>query len=791
MKPIFTRNAVCRISLFFLLLLTNRNGYGQACTPTITTGGAYILYLRFDNLYTGNTDATFTTSNDGYTSNATPVTSVKRDCSVGVYFNVNNQGVSADCFFYMYADLNNDGDFIDGNELVSINGTYGPLTTGGTWATGFNFAIPANYSGSTLRIRMAARAITAPTACGSYVGEVEDYVITINNNTAPTVNNVASPLLNTISEGNTTNDGMLISQIITSLKPETTLISDLDDCQLKGMALIGTTATNGSWEFRLGTGAWTSVGSVSDANALLLYSDRGIQETRLRFLPSGSGATGTFTFRAWDRSLGTNGTYYNITSNGGTTAFSTLTETVGSSVIATSELAGTANIYLPTYNSDLLRFNIIGGKVNRTTAAMTDGGFITTDGAEGFGYDADIDYTNNKLVWTGGSSYVSLKRSNLDGSNVESLHDDLSYPVGVAVGTNKIFVTDAGLGLIYSMDLDGSNRVAITGGTGQGTVLNVGDIEYRSGKIYYWNQASLSPAGDFFIMRANEDGTGTTQLYSTPNTINGISLSSTSIYWTEMLPGLPTSYVKKMPIGGGTVTTLASTTTGYFYDLHADEANGWVYYIDWLAEANTFNLLRKVPVNGGTPTTVYVAENNLYSVTMYQSATLPVTWASADAVLVNGKTELRWTTASEQHTKDFIVQHSTDGQRWKDVGVVAAAGHSVTTRSYTFVHPQPSIGLNYYRLKQRDLDGRYTYSKTMKLEWKIAEGKIYPNPLTGAQATILLPKEEIVSIFSTSGVKVWEKKLTAGSHSVSFTGIVAGVYIVHMGSSGKHTLLIQ
>jgi len=68
---------------------------------------------------------------------------------------------------------------------------------------------------------------------------------------------------------------------------------------------------------------WTNVGIVSDSSALLLRTT-----DRLRFVPAGTGlATNRLWFRAWDQTLGTAGTRVDSTANGGTTAFSLLTET--------------------------------------------------------------------------------------------------------------------------------------------------------------------------------------------------------------------------------------------------------------------------------------------------------------------------------------------------------------------------------------------------------------------------------------------------------------------------------
>jgi CSLREA domain-containing protein len=137
-------------------------------------------------------------------------------------------------------------------------------------------------------------------------------------------------------------------------------VTDADSGAVEGIALTGINkidGTFGTWEFTLDanplTAVWTSVetgGALSDSSALLLPADT---SARLRFVTTllprhntqtsgGSPATPAqgflpletkidtgLTFRAWDRSTGTVGTRADTATNGGSTAFSTATETAG------------------------------------------------------------------------------------------------------------------------------------------------------------------------------------------------------------------------------------------------------------------------------------------------------------------------------------------------------------------------------------------------------------------------------------------------------------------------------
>ena len=92
---------------------------------------------------------------------------------------------------------------------------------------------------------------------------------------------------------------------------------------------------------------------------------------------------------------------------------------------------------------------------------------------------------------------------------------------------------------------------------------------------------------------------------------------------------------------------------------------------------------------------------------------------------------LNWRTSQEINSKNFDVQFSKNGIDWTSIGIVAAAGFSNTTKSYSFVHTAPVNGINYYRLKQVDIDAFFEYSPTRIVNFNTkATITIFPNPTT-------------------------------------------------------------
>ena len=78
---------------------------------------------------------------------------------------------------------------------------------------------------------------------------------------------------------------------------------------------------------------------------------------------------------------------------------------------------------------------------------------------------------------------------------------------------------------------------------------------------------------------------------------------------------------------------------------------------------------------------------------------------------------LSFATALEQNNDYFSIERSTDGLRFSEIGRVQGAGNSLQTREYSYTDNTPLRGINYYRLKQVDYDGKYTFSPVVSLNF--------------------------------------------------------------------------
>ncbi len=99
----------------------------------------------------------------------------------------------------------------------------------------------------------------------------------------------------------------------------------------------------------------------------------------------------------------------------------------------------------------------------------------------------------------------------------------------------------------------------------------------------------------------------------------------------------------------------------------------------------------------------------------------------------NWEAVCQWATATESDNEHFVVERSLDGVAFERVGQVDSKGDSTTTTQYSFVDTSPMEGRSYYRIKQVDLDGSFSFTEveTIVIDGNRAQVScnFYPNPV--------------------------------------------------------------
>lgn len=162
---------------------------------------------------------------------------------------------------------------------------------------------------------------------------------------------------------------------------------------------------------------------------------------------------------------------------------------------------------------------------------------------------------------------------------------------------------------------------------------------------------------------------------------------------------------------------------------------------------------------------------------------LPVELSSFNCEKTDGQVTLNWVTASERYNEGFEVQHSNDGATWSRIGFVEGIGTSDTINNYRFINGIPSIGINYYRLKQIDFDGTVDYSKVISVflnEKRTIE--IYPNPTNGLLKIVGIENGSY-KVMDNVGRTV--KRGILSHQSIDIAELANGVYLLHVVSGDQ------
>ena len=177
---------------------------------------------------------------------------------------------------------------------------------------------------------------------------------------------------------------------------------------------------------------------------------------------------------------------------------------------------------------------------------------------------------------------------------------------------------------------------------------------------------------------------------------------------------------------------------------------------------------------------------------------LPLHWLSFTGTASGTTTTLQWETAAAINNDYFDIEHSLDGLQFTAMGRVLdkdvvrqAAGNA----TYRFSIPTPAGKAHYYRIKQVDTDGRFTFSKTLLLNVRSTSPAIslQTNPVAGEPLLLNNAQEFIkrIDISAMDGRTV--KTVTVNSNSVIIrTGaadLPPGAYILKInGSNSEHSL---
>jgi hypothetical protein len=158
---------------------------------------------------------------------------------------------------------------------------------------------------------------------------------------------------------------------------------------------------------------------------------------------------------------------------------------------------------------------------------------------------------------------------------------------------------------------------------------------------------------------------------------------------------------------------------------------------------------------------------------------LPLTWTYFTAKQKQDEVELKWGTTDEVNTAYFVVERSVGGAF---VVVDSITAKNVSgDHDYTFVDGSAPARLIQYRVKQVDIDGRFTYSRVVVIDLSNTQStlRLFPNPAPESFRLVLPAgvNQARVSIYDVSGKQVWSRMANSGE-LIEVNSLLKGVYNV-------------
>lgn len=228
------------------------------------------------------------------------------------------------------------------------------------------------------------------------------------------------------------------------------------------------------------------------------------------------------------------------------------------------------------------------------------------------------------------------------------------------------------------------------------------------------------------------------------------------------------------------------TSAEYFFDTDPGFGNGTSITLTPGVDISNLTFAANTAALSAGTHNLYIRSLDDWSITNVTpfnvDAVLPLRFISFTAAKADDKVLLSWKTADEQNTSHFDIERSSDGIIFEKIATTAAA-NSNGQHNYQQKDHQPHKGINYYRIKQVDKDGRFTYSAVIRISFNNNQKllTVYPNPATQfvfIDCAALQGKVQ-VNIFDMQGRLVLsEQKTNTTLIKINIEKLAAGKYTV-------------
>ena len=159
-------------------------------------------------------------------------------------------------------------------------------------------------------------------------------------------------------------------------------------------------------------------------------------------------------------------------------------------------------------------------------------------------------------------------------------------------------------------------------------------------------------------------------------------------------------------------------------------------------------------------------------------AVLPVELSKFNVKKADKSVMLSWATASEKNNDHFDIQKSINGTQFQTIGQVKGSGTNLSGAIYNFEDKNPSVGIAYYRLKQVDSDGKYTYTSVRSILFGNSKISVF-STIAKEKISLTVSDDQTVpfDIINLNGQSVLSGK-AIGQYTIDISSLHSGMYFI-------------
>jgi Secretion system C-terminal sorting domain len=379
-------------------------------------------------------------------------------------------------------------------------------------------------------------------------------------------------------------------------------------------------------------------------------------------------------------------------------------------------------------------------------SAATAGSFISGAGSSSF-YNLSLDKSANGIQLNKNISIVNtLSLVSGDSIFLNNHTIDLGSSGSITGETNTRRITGLSGGYIQSTQVLNAPAAVNAGNLGLliTSSSNLGSTIVRRGHVQQTNGTNLGIGRYYDVAPANNSGLNATlRFYYQDNELTGITEE-------DLIP-------------------FTSADLGVTWNIN---------------DYNTLDVVQNFIEQNGY--------NELNRITLASLLSpLPVKQILFNAHAADGQNILSWTTLQEYNLGYFEIERSADNRQFNKLHTTPAKGNTLNSTAYNYTDAAPLPGINYYRLKLVDVNGKFTWSQTIavKQQLEIQHLAAYPNPAAAMlylSYSCLVKDEYRLRITDYSGKVVIEQNVVlqkgVNKLDIPVSNLSAGIYSLQLTS---------